>query len=123
MAVRLPSTIESAATTAITGVQPDNIAVPDRAAFRAGKTERQDFGQNVKAGDLGTGGDERRARRGRAFIGVRRPQMERHRRHLETKADHRHHDGHQQQRIQSLARQTGGDFAADWSSRKVRKAG
>jgi len=38
------------------------------------------------------------------------PQMERHRRDLETKANHRRHDSHQQQWIRLFASQIGGDL-------------
>ena len=63
-----------------------------------------------KLGNLGTGRNERRARRRRALIGVRRPEVERHRRHLEAEADHRHHHRHHQQRVRARCLQCGRDL-------------
>ena len=87
------------------------VAVPHGAAGRAGKAERENFGEDVKTRDLGAGADERRARRGRAFVGVRRPEMERHGGDLEAEADDGRHQRDQQQRVESLAGDAGGDFA------------
>ena len=78
---------------------------PGGAAFRAGKADGKHLEEDEEAGDLGAGGDERRAGCGRALVDVRRPEMERRGGDLEAEADRRGDDGDQQQRIQ---RRTGG---------------
>ena len=78
---------------------------PRGTAFRTGKADGQHLKEDEKAGDLGAGGDERGARRGRTLVDIRRPEVEREGGDLKAKANHRGDDGDQQKRVQ---RRTGG---------------
>ena len=57
----------------------------------AGKGHDGNAHEHGDAGDLRRGGEERRHRRGRAFIDVRRPHMERHGGNLEAEAGEQKH--------------------------------
>ena len=87
------------------------VVAPCAATFRSRETEHHDFREDEEARDLRAAGDECRARHGRALVGVWRPQVKRHGGDLKSKADHGHHDGEDEQRIETLARQRGGDLA------------
>ena len=62
----------------------------------AGKGHDRGAHEHGDARDLGRGGKERRDRRRRAFIDVRRPHMERHRRDLEAEAGEQEDDAEDQ---------------------------
>ena len=59
---------------------------------------RADPDQQCKTRNLRDRRDKRRRRSRRSFIRIRRPQVERHRRHLESQPRRNHHQRHVQQR-------------------------
>ena len=91
---------------------------PCSAPLLSEKTDQHHFGQNEKAGHLRAGSDEGGRGRGRALIGVGRPEMERHGCDFEAKTDDDHDQGDNQQRVQRCGGESGGypaqiDFAGE----------
>ena len=95
MAAKAPSTIEAMATNTTIcchcGVMPGNAVIGARTNIAI-------------AGDLRRGGEERRDRRRRALVDVRRPHVERHGRDLEAEAGEQEHQAEDQPDAALLAR-------------------
>jgi hypothetical protein len=85
--------------------------MPRPAALRALEPVHHHPGEDKETCDLGTRGNKSRTRRRRPLIGIRRPEMKRHRCHLEAKADDRHHERPHQQRVKLRAGDGKGDLA------------
>ena len=82
MAAKAPSAIEAMAT---------KTTICCHCGAISGKAVDGDAHEHRDAGDLGRGGEERRDRRRRAFVDVRRPHVERHCRDLEAEAREQEH--------------------------------
>ena len=82
-AMRLPTVIVSADSTHISG---------SITSVRGAEGDEDQLEQGDEAGRLRQHRQERGDRRGRALVGVGRPGVERHGRHLEGEADHHEHD-------------------------------
>ena len=76
---------------AITPIQPGPMMLRRRARPRE-QGVQEHLHQCDEAGELRAGRDPRRHRRGRPFVGVGRPLVERHRRDLEPEADQHQQD-------------------------------
>ena len=94
MAAKAPSAIEAMET---------KTTICCHCAGDAGEGDDRGAHEHGDAGDLGRGGEEGRHRRRRAFIDVRRPHMERHRRDLEAEAGEQEDEAEDQSRCRPAA--------------------
>ena len=112
-AMRLPTVIVSAASTHISGL--DHVGA-------AGEGHQDQLQQRHEAGRLRGHGEERGDRRGRALVGVGRPRVERHGRHLEGEADHHEDDAERDQRTGVARTDRGTDVGEQRAAGRTRTA-
>ena len=105
----VPTIIVTAAMTDSTGIH---------CAWSGSSGDRNTRDERRKRGRLDAGRHERRDDRRRAFVGVRRPHVERHRRHLEREADGQQADREQRDRARRR-RRPARDSASPISSMRV----
>ena len=104
MAAKAPSTIEAMAT---------NTTICCHCGTMLGERVDGDAHEHRDAGDLRRGGEERRDRRRRALVDVRRPHVERHRRDLEAEAGEQEHEAEDQADARPAVRRLGDAGEAD----------
>ena len=105
MAAKAPSTIEAMATK--TTICCQEWVMP-------GKRHDGRAHENRDAGHLGRGGKERRHRRRRAFVDVRRPHVERHGGNLEAEAGEQEHQPEDQAEPCPVLRRRGDAGKTRW---------